>query len=238
MALSSRGSNFAASATVRATWDSILARLGWSIDSKLPGQCKPTLITLRANEICFVLWLKGSSSKNCVQFLWIRSNYCASTGKLMSLFDLRSRWSWWIYDKRTNDPLLVWQTICLSQVQLNQIAISFKDGSFYIHSPISEVNLHRLSPITISASNSSPATIHSISADCSLHHSSPQMDIPRQLLNMSNINFARIPRERMRNDCRMTVDRAEKGPKVTTRVALALGACTILRSLVATTPAA
>lgn len=120
------------------------------------------------------------------------------------------------------------QNIALSPGESDQFAVSFRDGSIHIRGPVSEANLRQLNAIMISAAHNSQQPLTMQVQVCGLHTSSPVIELPTQLLNMSKITFLGTPGDRMGRKYESTAKGVQKGTKVTTFVADSLSNCMIM----------
>ncbi|KAL9064741.1 MAG: hypothetical protein Q9161_008670 [Pseudevernia consocians] len=201
--LGPNGSYFAVSPAGGAVWASIPARLEALIDLNQPGRT-PTLVALGVKGTWFALWQDGSSS-------------CNLDSEYQKLEDLLRR-----HGKSGV------KKIALSPGESDQFAVSFRDGSFHVRGPVSEANLRQLNTIMISAARTSQQPFTMQVQVCGLHTSSPAIELPTQLLNISNITFPGTPGDRMGRKYESTAKGVQKGAKVATFVANSLSSCMIM----------
>ncbi|KAF6232150.1 hypothetical protein HO173_009533 [Letharia columbiana] len=198
-----KGSCFATFPGARATWSSIPSSLERLIDLEQPSRT-PTLVTLGVKETWFALWRDGNGSCN------LDSEY----QKLEELL-------------RRHGKLGV-NSIALSPSQSNQFAVSFRDGSSHIRGPVSEGNLRQLNAIMVTAAQSSQQPLAMQVQVCGLHTSSPPIELPTQLLNMSKITFPGSPGDRIGREYEPTAKGVQKRAKAATFVAINSSNCMIM----------
>ncbi|KAF6220031.1 hypothetical protein HO133_003856 [Letharia lupina] len=197
------GNYFATFPAARAAWSSIPPSLERLIDLEQPSRT-PTLVTLGVKKTWFAQWRDGNSS-------------CNLDSEYQRLEELLRR-----HGKLGVD------NITLSPSQSNQFAVSFRDGSSHIRGPVSETNLRQLNAIMISAAQLSQQPLTMQIQVCGLHTSSPPIELPTQLLNMSKITFPGTPGDRIGSEYKSTAKGVRKGAKVATFVANNSSNCMIM----------
>ncbi|CAF9933380.1 hypothetical protein IMSHALPRED_009333 [Imshaugia aleurites] len=194
---------FAVSPAGGAAWTSIPKYLEALIDPKRPERA-PTLVALGIKETWFVLWPDGSSSCN------LDSEY-PNLEKLL----------------RRHGKSGV-NNVALSPSQSNQFAVSFKDGFSHVRGPVSEANLRQLNNIMISIAQSSRQPLSMQVQVCGLYTSSPPIDLPTQLLNMSKTTFPGTPEDKMGRESEPIAEGVKRGANVANVVATNPSRCTMM----------